>query len=163
MQDNGAQRRRVVLLLIVAANAIGAGVAIGLMEWLSLWSQFPLWAVPFATSIVLVLGAPEAMPAQPRALIGGHVLSTLIGPVVLKIAGPGPWAAAAAVALAVFAMQISGTFHPPAGIDPLLVVANNLPWTFLFLPVLAGAVLLALFAFAWHNLVRAHPWPTRWL
>jgi len=36
---------------------------------------------------------------------------------------------------------------PPAGIDPLVVVINNL---------------LALLAFAWHNLVRRRAWPRRW-
>ena len=42
--------------------------------------------------------------------------------------------------------MLTGTFHPPAGINPLLVVSGNLPWTFLFAPVLAGALLLAAFA-----------------
>ena len=45
-------------------------------------------------------------------------------------------------------MYVTGTFHPPAGINPLLVVSGNLPWTFLFAPVLAGAVLLTAFAYA---------------
>jgi len=35
--------------------------------------------------------------------------------------------AALAVGLAVPAMYVTGTFHPPAGINPLLVVFNNLP------------------------------------
>src|ERR1700682_477415 len=35
--------------------------------------------IPFATSIVLVIGSAEAEPAQPRALIGGHVVATLAG------------------------------------------------------------------------------------
>jgi hypothetical protein len=33
------------------------------MEWLSQWAAFPLLMVPFATSIVLVLGTPQAEPA----------------------------------------------------------------------------------------------------
>jgi CBS-domain-containing membrane protein len=64
-------------------------------------------------------------------------------------------------------MHLTGTFHPPAGIDPLVVVVNNMPWSFLLVPVAAGALLLALFAFAWHNIVargpnKADTWPTRW-
>jgi CBS-domain-containing membrane protein len=55
-------------------------------------------------------------------------------------------AAAAGVGLAVLAMYLTATFHPPAGINPLLVVSNNLPWSFLFAPVLAGALLLTAFA-----------------
>jgi hypothetical protein len=33
-------------------------------------SDYPLAVIPFATSIVLVIGSPDAEPAQPRALIG---------------------------------------------------------------------------------------------
>jgi CBS-domain-containing membrane protein len=146
-----------------AVAAAGAALAIGGMEWLSLTSHYPLVMVPFATSIVLVIGSPDAEPAQPRALIGGHVVATLAGLLVLQLTGPHAWAAAAAVGLAVLAMYLTGTFHPPAGINPLLVVSNNLPWTFLLAPVLAGALLLAAFALAWHRGIRRRPWPMRWL
>ncbi len=36
-------------------------------EWLSVASHYPLAIIPFATSIVLVIGSPETEPAQPRA------------------------------------------------------------------------------------------------
>jgi CBS-domain-containing membrane protein len=67
-----------------------------------------------------------------------------------------------AVGLAIAAMHATGTFHPPAGIDALIVVTYGMPWTFLFAPVAAGAVMLALCAFAWHNLVARTAWPLRW-
>jgi CBS-domain-containing membrane protein len=153
-------RRRDVLAGAVAG--LGGAVAIGSMEWLSLAAHYPLSVIPFATSIVLVIGSPEAVPAQPRALIGGHLVSTLVGMAVLWLAGPQAWAAALAVGLAILAMYLTDTFHPPAGINPLLVVSNNLPWSFLFAPVLAGALLLAAFAFAWHRWVSRRPWPRHW-
>jgi CBS-domain-containing membrane protein len=121
-------------------------------------SHYPLVIIPFATSIVLVIGSPEAEPAQPRALIGGHVVTTLVGLVVLQVTGAHAWAAGGAVGLAVLAMYVTGTFHPPAGINPLLVVSNSLPWSFLFVPVLAGAVLLTAFAYLWHRWIRRRPW-----
>ena len=110
------------------------------------------------------MGSPNTEPAQPRALIGGHLVSTLVGLVLVKLCGPAPWAAALAVGLAMVAMHLTGTFHPPAGIDPLVVVVNNMSWSFLVVPVGIGALLLALFAFAWHNLVargtnKGDTWP----
>jgi CBS-domain-containing membrane protein len=154
-------------LLAIVAGAAGGALAIASMEAFSVRTAFPLVAIPFATSIVLVLGSPKAEPAQPRALIGGHLISTLVGLLVVKITGPAAWAAAIAVGLAMIAMHLTSTFHPPAGIDPLLVVTNNMSWSFLIAPVAIGAVLLALFAFAWHNLVarganRGDIWPERW-
>jgi CBS-domain-containing membrane protein len=153
--------------LAVLAGAAGGAVAIATMEVFSARTAFPLVAIPFATSIVTVLGSPKAQPAQPRALIGGHLVSTFVGLLVVKLCGPAPWAAALAVGLAMVAMHLTGTFHPPAGIDPLVVVVNDMSWSFLVAPVGIGALLLALFAFAWHNLVargtnRADTWPTRW-
>jgi CBS-domain-containing membrane protein len=153
--------------LAVLAGAAGGAVAIAIMEVFSARTAFPLVAIPFATSIVTVLGSPKAQPAQPRALIGGHLVSTFVGLLVVKLCGPAPWAAALAVGLAMVAMHLTGTFHPPAGIDPLVVVVNDMSWSFLVAPVGIGALLLALFAFAWHNLVargtnRADTWPTRW-
>ena len=154
-------------LLAVLAGAVGGAIAIGAMEAFSMSTAYPLMAIPFATSIVTVLGSPEAEPAQPRALIGGHLLATLVGLFTVKICGPAPWAAALAVGLAMIARHLTGTFHPPAGIDPLVVVVNNMSWSFMLAPVGAGALLLALFAFVWHNIVARGPnkgdvWPTRW-
>lgn len=142
-----------------AVAGAGAALAIGVMELLSAELNYPLAVIPFATSIVLVIGSPDAVPAQPRALIGGHLVSTLVGLMVLHAVGPQAWAAAVAVGLAVLAMFVTRTFHPPAGINPLLVVSANLPWTFVIAPVLAGALLLTAFALVWHRWVRRESWP----
>ena len=142
---------------------LGAAIAIGVMEFLSAELNYPLAVIPFATSIVLVIGSPDAIPAQPRALIGGHLVSTVVGLMVLAALGAHPWTAALAVGLAVLAMFLTSTFHPPAGINPLLVVSANMSWTFIVAPVFAGAILLTAFAYVWHRWVRREPWPQRWL
>ena len=146
----------------IVTGAAGGAVAIGAMEWFSAFSEFPLASIPFATSIVLVLGSPDAAPAQPRALIGGHLLSALVGLLVLQVTGPSAFAAAMAVGLAIVAMHATRTFHPPAGINPLLIVTNAMPWTFLVIPVGAGALLLAAFAWSWHKIGPDKTWPQRW-
>lgn len=148
--------------LAVLAGAAGGAVAIAGMEYFAARSAMPVMAIPFGTSIVLVLGSPEVDAAQPRALVGGHLVASLVGLLVLNLAGPEPWAAAVAVGLSMAAMHLTRTFHPPAGIDPLLIVVNNMPWSFLLVPVATGAVALAAFAFAWHLAVRRFEWPTRW-
>ncbi len=162
-------------LIAVVVGAAGGAAAIAIMELLSARTDFPLMAIPFATSIVLVMGSPEAEPAQPRALVGGHLVATLVGLCAVKIAGPGPWVAAAAVGLSIIAMHLTRTFHPPAGIDPLVIVIHDMSWSFLLAPVAAGALMLAVFAFLWHNALGrvvagtragarpgARSWPQRW-
>ena len=149
-------------LAVGVVAGTGAAIAIGVMEWMSAEFQYPLAVIPFATSIALVIGSPELPAAQPRALIGGHVISTLVGLAMVKSIGPQPWVAAVAVGLAVLAMMVTDTFHPPAGIDPLLVVSANLPWQFLIAPVLPGVLMLAVFAVVWHRWLWRRPWPGRW-
>jgi CBS-domain-containing membrane protein len=147
---------------MLAWRSAGGAAAILAMYFLAGFGEMPLTLVPFATSIVLVLGLPDAEPSQPRALVGGHLISAAIGVAVALIAGPSPWAGAAAVGLAMAAMHLTRTFHPPAGINPLIAVNEHLSWTFLFIPVAAGAVLLACFAFLWHKATRKQAWPARW-
>jgi CBS-domain-containing membrane protein len=146
----------------IVIGGVGGAVAIAIMELLSTRNAFPLFAVPFATSIAMVMGTPETAPAQPRPLIGGHLVCTLVGLIVLNIAGPSPWVAAAAVGLSIVAMHLTRTFHPPAGVDPVIVVMNDMSWTFLLAPVGAGALLLAVFAYCWHNTFRRQTWPLKW-
>ncbi len=117
-----------------AIAGLGAALAIGVMEWLSASMNYPLAVIPFATSIVLVIGSPDAPPAQPRALIGGHLVATLVGLMVLHAAVCRPRS-----------------------------IAAMSPWTFVVAPVLAGALLLTAFALVWHRWVRRQPWPEHWL
>jgi hypothetical protein len=42
-----------------AVAGLGAAIAIATMEWFSLASHYPLVVIPFATSIVLVIGLAE--------------------------------------------------------------------------------------------------------
>lgn len=148
------------------AGGAGGAIAVGAMEFLPAQTAFPLMAIPFATSIVTVLGSSRAKPAQPRALIGGHLVSTIVGLLVASFFGNSPWTGALAVGLAIIAMHVTDTYHPPAGIDPLVIVVNELSWSFLIAPVAIGAASLALFAFAWHGvtaywLQTGITWPKR--
>ena len=68
-----------------AVAGLGGAIAIGVMEFFSFAAHYPLAVIPFATSIVLVIGSPDVEPAQPRALIGGHLISALVGLAVLKL------------------------------------------------------------------------------
>ena len=147
---------------VLAWRSLGGACAILAMYFLAGFGQMPLTLVPFATSIVLVLGLPDAEPSQPRAVVGGHLVSAAVGIAIALVAGPSPWAGAIAVGLAMVAMHLTRTFHPPAGINPLIAVNEHLNWTFFFIPVAAGAVLLVCIAFLWHNAERKRSWPKQW-
>jgi CBS-domain-containing membrane protein len=145
------ERRRPLLspVIVPLYRALGAGLAIAAMEALAAVAQEPVARVPFVTSIVLVLALPDSPAAQPRALIGGHILSCLVGWICLTALGQGETASAIAVGLATVAMIGTGMLHPPAGLDAFLIAAHGLPTRWIFSPVLIGTVMLAVYARLW--------------
>jgi CBS-domain-containing membrane protein len=115
----------------------------------------------FGASCVLVFGYPELPFSQPRNVVLGHAISSFIGLTCLKL-GPEPWAMASAVALAIMAMMATGTVHPPAGSNPVIIFLTNPKWTFLFTPTIAGATLIVVFALLYNNATRKTRYPISW-
>jgi CBS-domain-containing membrane protein len=141
-------------------RALGGALGIAIMSTLAHASGQPLMMVPFATSIVLVMGSPEAPPARPRAIVGGHLLSAFAGIVCATLLGDAFWVSAIGVGLAIVLMHATDSFHPPAGISPLIITSVHATPLFLLTPVLSGALILVGFAFAYHRL-SGEDWPER--
>ena len=148
----------------VAREAVLAGLggtlAIGVLALCATFAATPLIIAPFGASCVLLFTVPSSPLAQPRNVIAGHMLSAAIGVAVLAILGPSPLAMAAGVGLAIAVMRITGTVHPPAGADPIVVISIAAPWWFFALPVGIGAAVLVLCALAYHRLVSGQAYPT---
>lgn len=130
-------------------RAIGAGLAIALMEVLARAAEEPLSRVPFVTSIVLVMSLPDAEPARSYNVVGGHMLSCLGGLIAVWSFGPGDTACAVALAIAVLLMLVTGSLHPPAGINAFLIAAYDLPFAWVISPVLVGSVFLVGYKRIW--------------
>jgi CBS-domain-containing membrane protein len=83
---------------------------------------------------VLVYGAIESPLAQPRALLGGHFIASLIGVSITKLFSllhneqrfdELRWLAGSlSTASAIVVMQITETTHPPAGASALLAAVS---------------------------------------
>ncbi|MGK2741807.1 HPP family protein [Tepidicaulis sp. LMO-SS28] len=145
---------------------LGAFTAIALCALLTDMSGLTWLMAPFGASCVLVFGLPESPLAQPRHVIGGHVIASLIGLICFELAGAGPAGLGLGVALALIAMLATRTVHPPAGADPLVFMAAGLGltegWPQLFAPVLAGSVLIVATGYVAARLAQRH-YPTYWL
>lgn len=75
-------------------------------------------------------------------MAGGHLVSTAVGLVVYASLGASPLAFGIGVGLAIVAMLLSDTVHPPAGADPIVVILAGAGSSVLFVPVLAGALVI---------------------
>lgn len=126
-------------------RAAAAGVAVFLMEQLAKAAGLSLPLVPFVTSIVLTVAAPDVAASRPYAVITGHILSALAGFAVLLVLGQGETQNGLAVSLAVMAMLFARALHPPAALDAFVATSQGVGLGWFLVPVLAGALLLALY------------------
>jgi len=142
----------------VLFRAVGGGGAIALMIWLSKTSGVPLMWIPFATSIVMVMGSPEAPPAQPLRILGGHLACAAAGVACTMLLGFNIWVAALAIGIAIAVMHMLDVFHPPAGISPIIIATSQASPEYVFFPVLAGVAVLIAYAWLYHRITGAR-WP----
>jgi len=123
----------------------------------------------FGASAVLIYGAIKSPLAQPRNLIGGHVLSGIVGVACWQVFGATVWVAAAlAVSLAIVAMLATKTLHPPGGATALIAVIggakiHDLGFLYAFIPAGAGALVLLVVALLVNNLAKNRKYPEYWV
>jgi len=141
---------------------IGAFIAIASTAGLSLWSGLPWLMAPFGATCVLAFGLPESPLAQPRNIVGGHLLSAAVGFAVLHTLGDGWLASALAVGLALGLMLWTRTVHAPAGANPLLVLSAKPALAFLLSPVLLGALVIVACALLVNNARTKGSYPRYW-
>jgi CBS-domain-containing membrane protein len=146
------------------AFAWGGGfISIALISFLTQSLDHPLVLGSFGASCVLLFGFPKSPFSQPRNVIAGHFLSTLIGLIFFHVIGDMWWSMALALATAIAVMLATNTVHPPAGSNPIIVFLLGAPWTFLITPTLIGAVILVVVALFYLNLKKSLMYPSYWL
>lgn len=119
----------------------------------------------FGASSVLVYGVIQSPLAQPRNLIGGHLVSAIIGVTIQKTAPDVLWITAPlAVSLSIVLMQITKTLHPPGGATALIAVTGsaelkNLGYWYVVSPVLVGTLILLIVALFFNNITSNRQYP----
>ena len=153
---------------------VGSFIGIGIIAYLQS-RQLPGSDVvfligSFGASSVLVYGVIQSPLAQPRNLIGGHLVSAIIGVSVLKIVPDILWITAPlAVSLSIVMMQITKTLHPPGGATALIAVTGSpaikdMGYWYVVSPVLSGALILFIVALIFNNMTanRKYPNDKKW-
>lgn len=146
----------------VAAAWLGGVLAIAAVAQLGDMLSMALLLGSFGASCVLIFGFPEAPFSQPRSVLAGHLLSSLIGLIFLHLFGPQWWALALAVGTAIAVMMLTRTVHPPAGSNPVIIFLTLPGWDFLLFPTLIGASMLVVVALLFNNAVRSTQYPKYW-
>ncbi len=141
---------------------LGGMLVITVLAALSQQDGLGLWLMaPFGATMVIVFALPASPLAQPRNIVGGHLLAALVGLIVVSLFGVHSWSLGLAVGLAISLMMLTNTLHPPAGANPLLIMLAGKSWGFLLSPILPGTLLIVLLATLYHRL-QQQPYPQRW-
>jgi CBS domain-containing membrane protein len=144
---------------------IGIG-AIAYIQSLSLPDFDNLFLIgSFGASSVLIYGVIQSPLAQPRNLIGGHLISALVGVTVAQLLPDIIWITAPlAVSQAIVMMQITKTLHPPGGATALIAVIGSekiksLGFWYVLSPVLTGCLILLIVALIFNNITKNRQYP----
>lgn len=148
---------------------LGSFFGIGILAYLQS-KQLPASDVvfligSFGASSVLIYGVIESPLAQPRNLMGGHVVSAIIGVTVQQFGPDILWISAPlAVSLSIVFMQVSKTLHPPGGATALIAVTGShqlkeIGYWYVLSPVLSGCVILLFVALVFNNITEKRQYP----
>jgi len=144
-------------------STAGSFLGIGCVTFLAFRYSIPLLVPSFGATAVLIYGAVNSPFAQPRNVIGGHLVSAATGVLVYQFMGTGWLSITLAVSLAILFMLFTRTVHPPGGATAFVAVWNAQGLSFIFTPVLTGAVMLVIIALLVNNCGRSRCYPSYWL
>lgn len=150
---------------------LGAFIGIGLISFIQAFFLSDLENIfligSFGASSVLIYGAVESPLAQPRNLIGGHVISAIVGVSINMVLPDIVWLTAPlAVSLSIVCMQYTKTLHPPGGATSLIAVIGTekiqeLGYLYVLSPVLSGTLLLLVVALIFNNISNNREYPAK--
>lgn len=149
-------------------GCLGALIGIGLTGLVCAFAfgddpRLPLIVAPMGASAVLLFAVPASPLAQPWSIIGGNTISALVGILVATLVDDPMLAIGLAVSLAILAMSLTRSLHPPGGAAALTAVIGGASvakagYLFAFVPVAVNALILVAAGVLFHRLAgRQYP------
>mgnify|MGYP003323995306 FL=1 len=142
--------------------SIGAFLAASVIGFLAYYTEQPIIMGSFGASIFVLFVLPDSPFAQPRNVIIGHFITTLIGLIFYNLVSSDWWSMALALAFAIAAMQLLRVPHPPAGSNPFIVFLLGANWDYLWMPTVIGAILIVVVALIYNNISKDRSYPKYW-
>ena len=136
-------------------------ITIGILTLLTYKTEFGIFLIAsFGSSMVLLYGYPESPFAQPKNVFFGHIVTALVGLIILHfIPLPIFITIPLAVGLGVGLMILFNVTHPPAGGNPIIVIVGSVSYDYLFSPVITGAIIIIIFAIIINRFILKKSYP----
>ena len=114
----------------------------------------------FGSTMVLLYGYPESPFAQPKNIIVGHFLTSLVGIIFLNFVHlPIFINIPLAVGFGVMLMILLKVTHPPAGGNPIIVIIGSVSYDYLLTPVIVGSIVVVLFGVIINKFILKKKYP----
>ena len=126
-------------------------------------ADLPIIVAPLGASAVLVFAVPSSPLAQPWSVVGGNILSTLVGVTAFQLIPQPTIAAGVAVGCAILVMSLLRCLHPPGGAAALTAVIGSqgihaAGYGFAFAPVGINSIALVTLGMMFHcATARSYP------
>ncbi len=138
-----------------------SALTIGVLTLLTFKTEYGIFLMTsFGSSMVLVFGYPENPFSQPKNILFGHLLTSLVGilflyflPLPVYIMIP------LAVGLAVGLMILLNVVHPPAGANPIIVIMGSVSLDYLINPIITGSLIILGFGVILNRLILKKKYP----
>ena len=136
-------------------------ITIGALTYLTYKTTFGIFLVAsFGSTMVLLYGYPESPFAQPKNIFFGHLVTALIGILVLNFLSlPLFIIIPIAVGLGVGFMILLNVTHPPAGGNPIIVIIGSVSYDYLLNPIIFGSIIVVAFGIVINRFVLKKKYP----
>ncbi len=113
-------------------------------------------------SAMLIFGVPYSQVSQPWPIVGGHIVSALVGVTAYYLIPNPVVASSAAIGVAMLAMHHARCMHPPGGATAVTAViggttVHELGYYFVIVPVFFNSIILLSTAMAVGTLREQNP------
>lgn len=124
--------------------------------------QSPMILASTGASAMLIFGLPHSPVSHPWNLVGGHLVSALVGVSCYKLIDNNIIASSVAIGVAMQLMVWLRCMHPPGGATAVTAVIGGdivyeLGYAFIILPVFFNSIILLSFAMAVGTLRENNP------
>ena len=149
------------LLIQSSIAGIFSFITILILTILTYKTQYGLFLIAsFGSTMVLLYGYPESPFAQPKNIIVGHFLTSLVGIIFLNFVHlPIFINIPLAVGFGVMLMILFKVTHPPAGGNPIIVIIGSVSYDYLLTPVIAGSIVVILFGVIINKFILKKKYP----
>ena len=136
-------------------------ITIGILSFLTYKTEFGIFLLAsFGSSMVLLYGYPDSPFAQPKNVFFGHLVTAIVGLVVLNfIPLPIFITIPLAVGFGVGFMILLNVTHPPAGGNPIIIIIGSVSFDYLFTPVITGSIIILIFAIIINRYILKKSYP----